>query len=157
MIGYCKGANSAALRTGVLVQKGSQCKKQKLQLKRKGMFWSAKLLHVRFVRESNEQIQLIEWIEFISEFDRVYSHVSLKGICKCIQQSKKLLAFSIIFQICPATFGKQWNPNKGLSSHIMSIYICIWPGCHKNQVMVLIRYVPEHLEWSAFYHYIFHF
>lgn len=38
---YCREVNSAALRTGALVQKGSQCKKQKLQLKIKGMLWSA--------------------------------------------------------------------------------------------------------------------
>lgn len=35
---------------------------------------------------------------FISEIVRVCSHILFKGICKCIQHSKKLFVFALIFR-----------------------------------------------------------
>jgi len=48
--------------------------------------------------EPNEQIQLTGSREFISEIVRVCSHILFKGICKCIQHSKKLFVFALIFR-----------------------------------------------------------
>jgi len=102
----CRAVNSAALRAGAVVQKVSHSVKSKIfNWKEKARFEVQNTI-AHEVCKGIKQIRLGS-IEFISDFVRVYSPISLKGICKCIQQSRKLLAFSLIFRICPATFGKQ--------------------------------------------------
>lgn len=101
MTDYHREVNSAALRTGAVIQNSFHVvkKKQKASAKKRRCILTCKtLLHGRFIREPKEQIQLIESMEFISEIVSVYSHVLFKGICRCIQHGKKLFAFALILR-----------------------------------------------------------